>query len=418
MKLRTNRMARAASNDTPQKLLIVSHVVHYRHAGGLYAYGPYAREIDIWADLFPRVIIAAPCRNETPPPDCLAFTRNNISIDPQLETGGHTVAAKAKQLALLPLLVLGLCRAMRRADAIHVRYPANVGLLGALLAPLFSSRLVGKYAGQWNGYEGERAVLRWQRALLRSSWWRGPVTVYGSWPNEPPQVKPFFTSMMTAKQVEQAIQTADRKRLTTPLRVLFNGRLAKEKRVSALIEAVKAASDSGCHMEVAVVGDGPDRKHLEALVKKLELEKVVTLYGALPFDENLAWYEWAHCLVLPSVNSEGWPKVIAEGMCHGLICVAVNHGQVRSMLNNRGVLLETGTVDEIAAALQQVATQPERFEPLMRNATIWARQYSLEGLRDALAELLSREWNVLLRSPQTGRTQPRMTQPPSVRAEA
>jgi hypothetical protein len=32
-------------------LVIVGHVVHYCSEGGLFAYGPYAPEIDVWADL-------------------------------------------------------------------------------------------------------------------------------------------------------------------------------------------------------------------------------------------------------------------------------------------------------------------------------------------------------------------------------
>jgi hypothetical protein len=37
------------------RLLIVSHVVHYRTSDGYHAYSAYAKEIEIWADLFPDV---------------------------------------------------------------------------------------------------------------------------------------------------------------------------------------------------------------------------------------------------------------------------------------------------------------------------------------------------------------------------
>ena len=127
-----------------RRLLVVSHVLHYRHGGKLYAYGPYAREIDVWAELFPELVIAAPCRDEQPPGDWVAFTRANISIAPQREAGGDHWSAKMRQILILPLLVRDLSRAMRAADAIHVRCPGNLGLLGVLLAPLFSHRLVAK----------------------------------------------------------------------------------------------------------------------------------------------------------------------------------------------------------------------------------------------------------------------------------
>src|SRR5712691_4604648 len=112
------------------RLLIISHVVHYRCRGQLYSYAPYAREIDIWADLFPEVVIAAPCYDEAPPSFCAPFTRSNITIRPQKESGGESLSAKFKQITMLPSLVWTICQAMRQADAIHVRCPGNLGLLG------------------------------------------------------------------------------------------------------------------------------------------------------------------------------------------------------------------------------------------------------------------------------------------------
>jgi len=389
-----------------ETLLIVSHVVHYRHNQQLYAYGPYAREIDVWADLFPRVIIAAPCREEPPPGDCLSFGRPNISIARQRETGGDTVAAKLRQLALLPSLVWGLACVMRRVDAIHVRCPGNLGLLGAILGPCFSESLVAKYAGQWNGYRGEPWTVRLQRVLLRSPWWRGPVTVYGTWPHQPRQVVPFFTSMMTRDQVERAVQIASSKTLCAPLRVLFSGRLEPVKRADALLAGVKIAVDAGVPIEVVILGDGSERRVLQTMAANLGINHLVTFAGAQPFDRALDWYAWAHCLVLPSQHSEGWPKVLAEAMCHGVLGVGVDHGQVRDMLANRGVLLENGTPAEIATALQEVAGNPSRYELLMQSGSAWARQFSLEGLRDAIRDLLVREWGVTFstRLPQSSPT--------------
>jgi hypothetical protein len=346
--------------------------------------------------LFPEVVIASPCRDEKPPGDCVPFARPNISIAPQREAGGDNFAAKAKQVLLLPVLVWDLCRVMRTADAIHVRFPGNLGLLGVLLAPLFSRRLVAKFAGQWNGYPGERLALRLQRRLLRSRWWHGPVTVYGDWPGEPAHVISFFTSMMTDAMVERATAVAQAKQIGQPLRVLFSGRLAREKRVDALLDATRLLTDRGVSLEVVLVGGGVEEQNLRQQVERLRLQKLVRFVGSLPFEESLKWYEWAHCLVLPSTNSEGWPKVIAEGMCYGLVCIGVAHGQVPRMLAGRGICLKAGTPEEIADALQQVATRPEDFRQLTRQASAWARQYSLEGLREALRDLLNRHWGVTL----------------------
>ena len=382
------RQDRVRSNT---RLLVVGHVPHYEFDGKLWAYGPYAREIDIWADLFGEVVIAAPRRREAPPSDATAFSRTNITMRPQRETGGDTFAAKLVQVLWLPILVVTLARAMRDADAIHVRCPGNLGLLGSVMAPVFSRFLIAKYAGQWNGYVGEPWTVRLQRRILSSRWWKGPVTVYGNWPDQPPHVVSFFTSMMTQEQINRASAT-QAKSIGSPLRVLYSGVLTSRKRVSTLIDAVKTAADRGIRLELTIVGDGIDRRTLESQVVKLGLSETVRFIGALPFEEVQEWYAWAHCLVLPSKHSEGWPKAVAEAMSHGLVCIAVNHGQMREMLDGRGVLLVQGTEEEIAAALESVARSPERFDHMRQEAVRWASHYSLEGLRAALDRLLVESW--------------------------
>jgi hypothetical protein len=173
-----------------RRLLIVSHVAHYEYEGGIFAYGPYTREIDIWAELFPEIIIAAPVQRRTPPGDAIAFQHHNISLAPQRETGGDTLLAKVTQLLATPGHFWRLARAMRSADAIHVRCPGNLGLLGCVLAPFFRKPRVAKYAGQWSEFEGEPLSWRFQKRLLRSRWWHAPVLVYGKWPHQRCLTKP------------------------------------------------------------------------------------------------------------------------------------------------------------------------------------------------------------------------------------
>jgi hypothetical protein len=87
------------------KLLIIGRVKHYSYGGKLYSYSPYAREIDIWADLFSEVRIAGTFLHEVPPGDCTAFTRSNIRILPIPEAGGHGFKAKLQQFFALPKII-------------------------------------------------------------------------------------------------------------------------------------------------------------------------------------------------------------------------------------------------------------------------------------------------------------------------
>ena len=381
------------------ELLIVSHVCHYRHGGSIYAYGPYTREIDIWADLFPQILVASPLRDEAPPDDCLPFTRPNISMIPQPETGGDNLSAKLWQILLLPLLVWKLSSAMRCKDAIHVRCPGNLGLLAVILAPLFSRHLVAKYAGQWNGYKGEPVSVWLQRYLLRSWWWRGSVvTVYGEWPGQPKQVIPFFTSMMTADQVRRAATFAQNKSLTTPTEILYSGRLASLKGVDILLRALDIIKKEGLRFRLNIIGDGPEAANLKSLTADLGLDEEVTFLGAMPFSEVMTWYEKGHILVLPSRHSEGWPKVLAEAMCHGLVCISTDHGLIPWLLREKGSVFPVDDIEGLACHLRDLIRDPVKYERLSRTSATWAQHYSIEGLRDALQHLLSKKWETILTS--------------------
>ncbi|MGC8731864.1 MAG: glycosyltransferase, partial [Halothiobacillaceae bacterium] len=370
--------------DSPAKLLIVSHVVHYTHGGRLHAYGPYAREIEIWADLFPAVIIAAPCRHEPPPGDCEPFTRPNISIMPQRETGGTTLKAKLHQAFSLPFLIRDLARAMRRADAIHVRCPGSLGLLGAAMARCFSPFRIAKYAGQWNGYPGEPWTVRLQRMVLRSWWWGAPVTVYGHWPGQPEHVIPFFTSVLTADQIERARTSAQNKTFRQPLRILYVGRLSRSKHVDTLISSVSRLRATGIPAMCTIVGDGEMRPALERQARELNLARDVLFAGGVEFERVLEFYEQSDVLVLVS-ETEGWPKAIAEGMAFGLVCIGSDRGLVPQMLGDgRGIVVPPGDVDALTIALKEIASCPEKYRDMSARASAWAQQYSLESLRGAL----------------------------------
>lgn len=392
MKPRTKESAVKANVGESRSILIVSHVTHYAHNGQIYAYEPYAREIDIWASMFSKVEIAAPLACGTPPGDTAPINSANLTIRPIPETGGTTLLAKAKQIASVPRLVWLLASAMRQADAIHVRCPGNLGLLGALLAPLFSGRLVAKYAGQWSGYRGEAATVKLQRAILRSRWWRGPVTVYGRWPNQPPHVVPFFSSAITRSQMERA-KASSRNRTPAPARnVLFVGRLTSAKNIDALMIAIAALRAEGLTLNCTVLGSGPQSSALEAQARSLGISANVNFPGAVSFSRVLDYYEQNSILVLVS-ESEGWPKVIAEAMSFGMLCIGSNTGIVPQMLGEgRGIAVTPGSASELASALRAVAADPNYAYTMGQKASTWAQKYTLEYLKESLEALLDEWW--------------------------
>ncbi len=382
-----------AVSRTLGDLVVVSHVAHHDWRGRLWAYAPYARELEVWADLFPRLLIAAPTKAGPPPGDSAAIDRKNVHLLPQQASGGDSLGAKARQLVMLPRLVRDLSRALRGAGAVHVRCPGNLGLLGVVLAPLFCRRLVAKYAGQWGTYPGEAWSFRLQRALLRSPWWRGPVTVYGDWPKQPAKVTPFFTSVLDDAHVTRARTTIEHARVPGPLRVLFVGRLSAAKNVDALIRALATLKARGIAAEATILGDGPERSSLEALASEQDVAAQVHFAGGVDFEDVLEAYARHDALVLVS-ETEGWPKAITEAMAFGLLCLGSNRGLVPTILEDRGVVMEPGDDEALAKHLGALATRPDAFRAQRLAAAAWGQRYTLSHLRTALGDLLAEAWQV------------------------
>jgi glycosyltransferase involved in cell wall biosynthesis len=375
------------------KLLIIARVTHYQHEGRFYSYTPYARELDLWADLFSEVTVAGTLRTGPPPGDCTAFTRPNVRVCPIAEAGGDGLWAKFLQMIVLPKILYQLAVLILKADTIHVRCPCDLGLLGVLLAPLHSHHLIAKYATQWLSYKGEPWSWRLQRRLLRSWWWRGLVTVYGRWPNQPNKVIPFFTSMLTDAQLVRAQAAARSPRDPKVFRVLFVGRLSSAKNVDVLCEALTLVKAQPRKLECVIVGEGPQRDELEWHVAELGFVDNVIFTGGLGFDEVLKWYERADVLVLAS-DVEGWPKAIAEAMAFGAVCIGTARGMMPQMLGEgRGLLVPPRDVEALAGALQFLIDHPRQTAAMAANAAQWAQQYSLGGLRAALKQLMKERWH-------------------------
>ena len=376
------------------KLVIVSHVRHYKFNGRLHAYAPYAREVEVWADLFDEVAIAAPLSETEPAGDCAAIGRSNVQVVPQRELGGETWAAKIKLAWHLPAMVWELCRALRQGDAIHVRCPGNLGFLGAILAPFFSKHVVAKFAGQWNSNPGDSPSVRLQRALLRSRWWHGPVTVYGKWPHLPEHVIPFFSSALTDEQIAGARFAAQKRTPDEARNILFVGRLSKSKNVDVLVAALAQLRTEGIPFKCRIAGGGPELSTLQELCGTLGLGDSVEFTGGVSFDRVLKLYEQSGILVLVS-QTEGWPKAIAEGMAFGLIVIGSNLGLIPEMLGEgRGFVVPPRDPEALANTLRQILTSPDQHAAMRERAAAWSQVYSLDSLRESLRALLAKHWGV------------------------
>lgn len=375
------------------KLGIATLCPHIYYENQWYSFGPFVLEMNVWGELFDEMVFIAPIENGPPPSFWIPYKASDkIKVISYRVNKGKGLNQSRISLLELPAMVQALIRGFRSTDAFHVRSPGNIGLVAAFLAPLFQKRICAKYAGQWTSYPGEALSNKIQRAVLGSLWFRGPVLVYGNWPNQPPHIVPMFTSVMAESQLEQARRSAAEKKLHHPIRILYVGRITQPKHVDTLLIALSSLKQKNLPFECIIVGDGPNRGEFEELSQKLQITKEVQFTGGLVYEQVLEHYQWADILVLVS-EAEGWPKAIAEGMAFGLICIGANRGLVPQMLGNgRGLVIESGNSDQLAGLIQDIVIHPEQYQSISARAAKWAQAYSIVKLREAVRELLSRHW--------------------------
>ena len=380
------------------RLLIVSHTPHYRRDGRFVGWGPTVRELDYLAEMFDEVTHVAPVYNERSPDSALAYTSPRVRLCPVAPAGGKSWIAKAGILTAYPHYARVIREEMRRADAVHVRCPANISLLALLLlgrAKEPPCRWV-KYAGNWRPEGDEPWSYRLQRRRLIENRHRGVVTVNGRWPGQPPHVHSFHNPCLTDNELTQGEAIAAGKRLGSPVELLFVGALNEGKGVGRVLRIAQTLQARGIAFRLRLLGDGPDRPRYEAWARENRL-RGVTFLGWVPRAQVSGYYAAAHFILLPS-RSEGWPKVLSEAMAFGVVPVAAAVSSIPQILGKTGagVVLPPDDVEGMAAAIARFVADPASWLKASRAGAVAARQFTYRAYQTAVAELFARAWGVAL----------------------
>lgn len=147
----------------------------------------------------------------------------------------------------------------------------------------------------------------------------------------------------------------------------FVGRLAPEKGLPNLIQAVGEILRTRSDLVLALVGEGPAKIKLQSLVSQLGLEKSVFFLGQRSDLANV--YASFDLFVLPSLF-EAMPMAVLEAMAAGKPVIASRIGGVPRMLSHQesGILVEPGDVRGLTDALAQLLQQPKLASQLGRRA--------------------------------------------------
>jgi glycosyltransferase involved in cell wall biosynthesis len=305
--------------------------------------------------------------------------------------GGDGTRNKLDILWKAPTYLRAIADELRHADVVHVRCPANISLLATALLSVTAhpAKRWVKYAGNWRPAERDAWSYRLQRWWLTRGFQRGVVTVNGHWPGQPAHVHSFLNPCLTDEELEDAGGLVEHKRLCSPIRLLYVGRLEAEKGVAQAIEVLARLRDRAVPATLDLVGDGPERQEFEALGARLRLDAEVCFHGWLARTALTPLYARAHIFVFPT-SSEGWPKVLSEGMAYGVVPLSTRVSSIPQYLEEFGTgrAFAPGDVESFASAIAWYWAHPDAWAEEAANGRRAAARFSYGNYLRSVSALL------------------------------
>jgi glycosyltransferase involved in cell wall biosynthesis len=116
-------------------------------------------------------------------------------------------------------------------------------------------------------------------------------------------------------------------REAVPLRLVYIGRLAREKGLIETLQGLKLAQGQGVQAQLALAGSGPDEQRLRQLVQEMQLSADVAFVGPVFGEAKARLLASADVLVLAS-HAEGLPYALLEGMAAGDAVIVTRVGAI------------------------------------------------------------------------------------------
>ncbi len=373
------------------KLVVISSAPVVLQENEKFLYAPYEKEMQLWAKYTDEIELCCPVWKEDKK---LLITKVTFPMLPVIELKELDVLSLKNAFLAIPSILqnaMTIYKAMKKADHIHLRCPGNMALIASVVQIAFpKKKKTAKYAGNWDPNSKQPLSYRLQKWILSNTLLTQnmQVLVYGEWPKQTQNIKPFFTATYTEKEIlnsEFRIQSLE---FQNEIKFIFVGTLSKGKQPLYVVKLVEQLYLSGKKVSLDFYGEGVLRKELEQYIQANALQELVHLKGNQTKETIKEAYQKSHFLLLPS-KSEGWPKVVAEAMFWGCVPIATPVSCVPYMVDygNRGVLL-TENLNKDIEALLQLVNNSSVYELKSKAAQNWSQHYTTDLFEAEIKKLL------------------------------
>jgi glycosyltransferase involved in cell wall biosynthesis len=171
--------------------------------------------------------------------------------------------------------------------------------------------------------------------------------------------------------------------------ILAMGRLHNQKGFDLLLRAFHASALAPTGWRLRILGEGPERTSLTRLASDLGISDSVDLPGIVADPENRMHLG---AIFVLSSRYEGFPNALLEAMAMGMAVIAtdcpsgpaeiVEHGK-------NGLLVRSGSSEDLAGALRELAGDEARRRHLGRAALAVRQRYDVNAVMSEWERLVA-----------------------------
>ncbi len=310
---------------------------------------------------------------------------------------GTDLRRKLSVAARVPYYLWKIAASAWNADVVHVPLPGDVPLLGMWVALAMRKRVLARYGGSWVANSQSTFMNRVTKAFMRRfAGGRNVMLATGDGVAAPAErMEWVFSTAIARSELDQIGGDFDRG-LSNPPRLVYAGRLSREKGVAVLIDALGLLAREGDvpQPHLTILGDGDERASLEARAVGAGCRDRVTFAGQVDRETLSRELGVADVCVQPSLT-EGFSKAWLDAMAHGLPVLASNVGAASAVIGTRGErgwLVPPGDTEALARAIRQVLVRPQDWSALRRRCRAYVESRTLEAWAERIGAACAAQW--------------------------
>jgi len=303
----------------------------------------------------------------------------------------------------------------KNSDVIYSLNIVSVGVPAAIVSRFFRKKLVVRVVGD---YAWDMAIVNkktgllindfqssdkkgWTKILHKSQVWvckkashvivpsECMAKIVQGWGIKQDKIKIIYTG--SSLKISELTKEDARKKIGIPGNIIISsGRLIPLKGFRMLIKIMPQLLNISQFFRLVIVGEGPDKKMLEAMVRNLGLDRKVYLVGKKSRDE-LAVYLAASDIYILGSGFEAFPQSILEAMSAGVPVIATAVGGNKEIIKQgeNGFLVRYNDEFNIVEAIKTLWESQELRDEFVENGKKTTEGFSVEKMYDETLKLLN-----------------------------